>query len=330
MSTVLEFWDRARVDKACEVLSGYPRVCAAAIDEIGFAVGRQTSYDALRNAMKRHGLGPPGSFCVSPLRDTAAEEAAAPSGELERILIIPDAHRPYHSEAAWQLMLKAGRVLKPHRLILLGDVIDNYCLSSHGNKDPERINRLKHEIDSTNVGLDELESLGAAHNHYISSNHDVRLDRFIADKCPELFGLVSIRQLLRIDERGWTWTPYRSALQIGFVHFTHDVGNAGKGAASKARDLYAGNAVIGHVHRAELSYAGNWRGEVHVGASFGWLGDPEKVDYLHRQAVAKSWTWGFGVGHMEPNGTIHMQAVPIINGRCVVNGELVVSDEVAA
>lgn len=331
MSNVQEWWTPERVAAAREILADYPSLCRAAVRDIGLKLDRTISYDALRNAFKRHGLGPPGSYCVSPLRDDLEERGeAADVGETERILIVPDAHRPYHSAHAWQLMLKAGRVLRPDRIILLGDVIDNYCLSSHGNKDPDRINRLKYEIDDTNVGLDELEALGAKRLDYISSNHDVRLDRFIADKCPELFGLVSIRQLLRLEERGWTWTPYRQALRVGHVHFTHDVGSAGKGAAAKARDLYAGNAVIGHVHRAEMSYAGNWRGEVHVGASFGWLGDPDKVDYLHRQAVAKSWTWGFGVGvHHVDSGAIHMQAVPIINGRCFVRDQWVVADEVA-
>ena len=70
---------------------------------------------------------------------------------LERILFIPDAHRPYHDERAWRLMLKAARRFAPHRLVVLGDFGDFYATSRH-EKDPNRKRNLEFELASMNRG----------------------------------------------------------------------------------------------------------------------------------------------------------------------------------
>ena len=41
------------------------------------------------------------------------------------------------------------------------------------------------------------------------------------------------------------------------------------------------------------------------------------------EAKASDWVKGFGIGYLEPQtGIVHLQPVPIVNGRCVVNGKL--------
>ncbi len=64
-------------------------------------------------------------------------------------------------------------------------------------------------------------------------------------------------------------------------------------------------------------------GKSHVGASFGWLGDLSKADYMTRVSAMRNWRLGFGFGEMEDNGTVHLHAVPIIDYRCIVNGRLI-------
>ena len=105
---------------------------------------------------------------------------------------------------------------------------------------------------------------------------------------------------------------------------THDVGEAGFYAVKRARDAAEGNIVIGHVHAMGIHYSGSARGVSRVGAAFGWLGHVDTAgDYIHAVKKARAWTHGFGIGHMQSNGTVHLQAVPIIDGVCVVNGELI-------
>jgi hypothetical protein len=143
--------------------------------------------------------------------------------------------------------------------------------------------------------------------------------------------MVQLQDKLRLKERGWMFTPYRKEIRIGKVHITHDVGYAGVNAVRQSRARFEGNAVIGHVHRMNILYEGNAAGETHVGACFGWLGDRDSlaVDYASTVQKARDWTLGFGIGFEEPNGTTHLQAIPIIAGRCVVSGKLYTARPVA-
>lgn len=247
------------------------------------------------------------------------------SVKLEPVLIVPDAHRPYHDERAWQLMLKVGKAIKPHHLIDIGDLADFYSVSSH-SKDPQRVLQLADELEGVNQGLDELDALGAKNKKFIAGNHCDRLTRYLQDKAPELFKTVTIPKLLKLEERGWDYTPYKSDTKVGKVNFTHDVGVAGRNATFKALDTYQHSVVTGHTHRMQYIVEGNATGEYKLSAMFGWLGDRTKIDYMHRALVYKNWALGFGVGYVNPStGIMYLVPVPIIiDGKgaysCVVNG----------
>lgn len=240
---------------------------------------------------------------------------------MKRLLLVPDTHRPFHSEKAWRLMLKAAGVFRPHIIVVLGDFADCYSVSAH-DKDPRRKEDFETELHSVNKGLDELDALGAQKKYFVAGNHEHRLDRFLTTSAPPLFSMLKIEKLLRLKERGWHYTPYQRSLRLGKLHITHDEGNAGPQAHEKARASFEGNCSIGHTHRMAVSYRGNARGESHVGAMFGWLGDVTKIDYTHR-VKAQQWQLGFGIGYMLESGSVHLQAVPIVRGACVVAGRLV-------
>lgn len=252
-------------------------------------------------------------------REPEPEPMPAPSRALRRVLFVPDSHRPYHCPKSWGVMLRAAAQFKPDVIVILGDFADFYAVSSH-DKDPRRVASLADEIADVNVGLDELQALGASEVHYVEGNHEWRLARYIAKNAAALAGLEGLtpRELFRIDERGLTWTPYMHSMKLGHITITHDVGEAGIYAVKRARDAAEGNIVIGHVHSMGLHYSGTATGIVRVGAAFGWLGSAQAGDYIHAMKRARNWTHGFGIGFMESDGTTHLQAVPIIAGRCVV------------
>lgn len=236
------------------------------------------------------------------------------------MLVVPDSHRPYHDERAWQLMIQVGKFIKPHHIAVIGDLADFYSVSSH-SKDPSRIRHLKTELRSVNKGLDELDALGAKNKEFIEGNHCDRLSRYLSEKAPELFGLVDTPQLLRLNERGWNYTPYKSHTKIGKLHLTHDVGNAGRYATFKALDAFQHSVVTGHCHRMQYIVEGNAVGNAMVSAQFGWLGDTNKIDYMHALKVKRDWALGFGVGYIHPKTEIaYLVPVPIVNYTVVVNG----------
>jgi hypothetical protein len=242
-------------------------------------------------------------------------------GRLEAVLIVPDTHRPFHDERAWRLMLNVGKALRPTHLIVMGDLADFYSVSSH-SKDPRRIRHLDEEVADVNRALDELDALKAPVKKFIAGNHCDRLTRYLQDKAPELFNVVGIPELLKLKERGWAYTPYKSDTKLGKVHFTHDVGVAGRNATFKALDTYQHSVVTGHTHRLQYVCEGNAVGEYKLSAMFGWLGDRTKIDYMHRATVNKNWALGFGVGYLHPkSGIVYLTPVPIIGYTCVVNGQ---------
>ena len=246
------------------------------------------------------------------------------SAKLEPVLIVPDAHIPYHDVRAWQLMLRVGKAIKPHHLIVIGDLADFYTVSSH-SKDPRRALRLDEELEGVKEGLDELDALKAQKKKFIAGNHEDRLTRYLQDKAPELFELVTIPKLLELDERGWDYTPYKADTKLGRVNLTHDVAAAGRNATFKALDTYQHSVVTGHTHRMQYVVEGNATGEYKLSAMFGWLGDRTKIDYMHRALVYKNWALGFGMGYVHPvTGIAYLVPVPIIVQNdiysCVVNG----------
>lgn len=241
---------------------------------------------------------------------------------LRPILIVPDTHRPYHDKKAWALMLKVARDLKPYHLVVLGDFADFFGVSSH-SKDPNRAMRLDKELEDVEVGLNELGTLGAKRKIFVSGNHEDRLTRYLQDKAPELFNIVGIPELLKLKEKGWEYVPYKQDTRIGKLHITHDVGHAGRSSVFQCLDTYQHSNVTGHTHRMAYVVEGNAVGEQKLSAQFGWLGDEEQADYMHRVKALKNWAKGFGIGYEDTkSGIVYLVPIPIVGGTCMVNGKL--------
>lgn len=271
---------------------------------------------------KSRGLGPGYGKTLDKTVETAviAREKRR-GGLLRKVLIIPDTHRPFHDKRAWALMLKAARGFKPDIIVVQGDLADFYSVSSH-NKSPDRVSKLKSEVADVNRALDELDGLGAYEKYFVAGNHENRLERYIEEKAPELFGMVDIPELFHLARRGWKYTPYKQDVQIGKLFITHDCGVSGANANAVALNAFQHSVSTAHTHRIGLLVQGNAAGEAHVSASFGWLGDATKTDYMHRIKAARDWALGFGVGYLAENGFIYLQPAVIVAYTCVVEGVL--------
>lgn len=245
---------------------------------------------------------------------------------LEKILLIPDTHLPYHDKQAFDLMLKAGKAFKPDHSIILGDFADFYGVSSH-SKDPNRSLKLVEEMDAAKAGLDQVKAIGAKNNVFIAGNHEDRLERYLRDKAPEIFNYISIPRILELKEKGFSYTPYKQSYKIGKLNLTHDAGNAGRYAHYKSLDTFQHNVIIGHTHRLGYAVEGNAQGERHVTAMLGWLGDVTQIDYMHQVKAAKDWSLGFGIGYLDPStDVVYVVPVPIIKYTCLIEGKLITLD----
>jgi len=244
--------------------------------------------------------------------------------ELTKFAFFGDSHRPFHHKKAWELFISTMNDFKPDVLVCLGDHIDAYTISTFG-KDPSREMTFDREVDDACVGLDELDAIGASRKIFIAGNHEDRLTRYLQQKAPELFKFVDIPKLFNLEERNWEYVAYKAHIKVGKLYMTHDVGSAGRYSLFRAADTFQHPIVVAHTHRFGGIVEGNATGDHFPAWQFGWLGDVEKVDYMHKIKAKREWALGFGIGFQNPeSGVIHLQGVPIVNKKgltCVVSGK---------
>ena len=241
--------------------------------------------------------------------------------DLERIFLISDLHSPFESKQAWRLVMAALRDFKADTFVSLGDFMDCFSVS-HWSKSPDRALSLEDEVLHATGLMDEIEAATpGARRIWIDGNHENRLERYLQDKAPELFSLIGIQKLLRLDERGWEYVPYKQSIRVGRLNLTHDIGSAGRYVAYKALDTFQANVATGHTHRLGYAVEGDATGDSHVSHMLGWLGDVEQIDYAHRVRANREWALGFGYGYIDrATGYVHLIPVPIVAGTCMVEG----------
>lgn len=240
-------------------------------------------------------------------------------------------HVPYHDARAWRLIMQVVSAFEFEWMAFLGDFLDCYAVSVH-SKDPGRANkatvlneaavgrRLLREVE-LKVPSGSLPHVGKRRK-YLLGNHEVRLERYIHDNAPALAGVTSIEELLQLGEHDWQVVQYKDHTRAGKLYMTHDVGKSGPGAAAHAVKTFQHNTVIGHTHHFEQVIEGNAEGVPHMGITLGWLGDVNKVDYMHRIKARRDWVLMFGVAYVAPNGWTYVTPVPIVGYTAVVEGIL--------
>lgn len=302
----------AELDEWIAILGRHNSV-AEAILEIG--VPNKT---VSKNVSKRRGKTLGECLRVPIVR---RKSPAPKPGALQRLLICPDVHLPYHDALAWETFLEVAREWRPDVLVFLGDIVDFYQVSRHP-KDPLRRITFQDEVAIANRELNRVSALKIPRVVVTEGNHETRLQRWLVDQAPQLVGIVDVRDLLQIDRRNWEWFPYGTHTRIGKLHFSHDVGHAGVYAARQSSMAFGHNIIFGHTHRAQAHYESTVTGERFVSWTMGWLGDPEAIDYQHRAKVTRNSQHGFGVAHLDVEGNGWVSFVPVIRGAAVVDGVL--------
>jgi len=207
--------------------------------------------------------------------------------------------------------------MRPDVLVIIGDFADCYAVSSHA-KDPARAQSFRDEVVAVSRELRRLEALRIPRMVYCEGNHEFRLARYIAAQAREFHGIVDVRGLLGIDAHGWEWVAYRDSLKIGKMIFTHDVDRCGVYAVRQSLLDVGGNIVIGHSHRG-----GTWYEHGHVALNVGHMVDLSTIDYRHKLRAARDWTHGFGWVTQDSTGVGWCQFVPVIDGRCIIDGQII-------
>jgi len=237
-----------------------------------------------------------------------------------RGLLIPDTHVPYEGKA-YDLMLKVAKDFKPHEVVIMGDFLDFYSISSHA-REPDMPKLLEYEIKQGKKRLRELEKLfPRAKKVFVVGNHSRRLESFIRDRCPELFNLLSLTKILELEK--WEVVPYGPQQKYRVLgsklHVRHEpIGTTSKTTAARGMT----SICYGHLHKIEESSIIALDGAEYVAFSPGWLGDKTNKAFSYVKNHAQ-WNLGFGIVYVDHKTRFfYHQIVRILeNNTCVFNGK---------
>ena len=261
---------------------------------------------------------------------------------LRKCLFLPDVHIPFHDKRYFALVHSVCEKLKPEVIIIGGDFVDFYPISFF-DKSPARRGSMAQELREARAELDKFDSYGAKLKIFCAGNHEHRLERYVASRCPELHELIpTIDQCLGFTEgafetievngkkekkpvklrKGWNYYPYKEIAHVGHCRIVHDVGVAGDRAHFKAAQSIQHTNATFHTHRAGIHYFGTIEGDSYVSAVMGWGGDKAAADYA-TDSQKKDWMLAFGWGYYNTDDeTMHLGIIPSINYTCVVEGQL--------
>src|SRR5690349_21722092 len=121
---------------------------------------------------------------------------------IRRSLIIPDSHIPYHNKRAMGLVFEMAKDTEGLcEIVILGDFADFYAVNAHG-KHPGLMHVLQKEVEEVNSVLDTIDKLFPDQKKvYIEGNHEYRLERYLYQNAPALFGVTQWDLLFKLPER---------------------------------------------------------------------------------------------------------------------------------
>ena len=219
-------------------------------------------------------------------------------------------------------MMETAHFWKPDTIILLGDLIDFYCLSAHGGSNPNRKQLIEAELNPAKALLKQLDGLGASKKIYIAGNHESRLNRYLADHAPKLYNQFKLETWLNLRETDWQFVPYMQTYDSGKVLYTHDLGNSGAYAVHQALPKAQHSIVIGHIQRMDYVIASDIRGHNRIAMCPGWLGNANNIDYEHSLLAKTAWSQGFALAEEWPGGITTFIPVPIIKDKVYFMGKV--------
>lgn len=241
----------------------------------------------------------------------------------ERVLIIPDIHRPYHDMLALSCLEQAVAIIKPQEAVYLGDCIEGEMFSAwpkgQVGRTPDSF--LRDELEPT---MEHFKCVAkwARKIVYIEGNHEYRIERWCArEEKAGLFDMLSPRSYFEREMATsaatkhveFQWIPYRpSGGMFGDTHyeiFPHMDSYASVGlvavhgwsfaihAAKIHLEAAKGRSVVhGHTHRAQMHKTRCPFTNRSVKAwSVGCLNTLNPEYWVARKP--SEWTHGFGVVH---------------------------------
>lgn len=192
-----------------------------------------------------------------------------------KALVLSDIHVPYHDVAALSAAVDYGLSEGCDCVVLNGDVIDFYAISSF-EKDP-RERDLAMEVERCREFFTALRgAFPDAEIVYKLGNHERRWTRHLSNNAPDLLGVddFDLSSVLRASDLGFETLDHMRHVRLGRVNVIHGDEYRGTGGVNPARWLYLkahDTTICGHFHRTSHHTEKNMSGKLTSCWSLGCL-----------------------------------------------------------
>lgn len=207
---------------------------------------------------------------------------------MSKVFVISDTHFPYHNKKALKKILALIKKEKPDVVIQIGDLLDQYCFSKY-SRTLNLSTPAQEIVKGLQAATDMWERIRKlrpkAKLYQVLGNHDLRLNKRIAERLPEIEHMFSIKKLYQFPGVK-TLKSDRDYLKIDGVIYCH-------GWLSKSLDhaLHFGHPTVhGHRHRPAIETKGRlWSMDV------GFLADEKQLPLNYTASKVTSWHVACGI-----------------------------------
>ena len=260
-------------------------------------------------------MGIPNPFFLPETDEVEWEPYIIPPS-VTRLLILSDVHIPYHNVNAVTLALQYGKDRNANGIMLNGDILDFYGLSTF-EKDPRK-RRFSAELE---MGREFLKILRKEFDgvpiYYKLGNHEERYERYLRIKAPELLDVAEFRMdvLLKFGEIGVELIDDKRIIKFGNLNIMHghEFGKSVFSPVNPARGLYMRgkeNCIAGHNHQTSSHVEPSMNGHVVNTWSTGCLCE------LHPSYMPiNKWNLGFAYAEREQDNGFTVHNHTIIKGK---------------
>lgn len=247
----------------------------------------------------------------------------------KRAVFIPDTHigveidgEPSHDERALQLVIDIIKDIQPDYIYILGDFGEFHATTSHP-KHPQIKQLLKDEVYEVIKWLKRVsEAAPDSERHFIEGNHSNRVARYIQSKCPDIFDMVNIDEILKLDELGFKYHRYGPNQLVRVANTSLYARHEPYGRSSEASVRKAACSLIhGHdhkLHRASFESA-DGREMTSVGAGCLINKSCKIYEYVKTRA---QWQLGFVIVDIIDDDLWFPHLIDIKNYQCSFAGVL--------
>ena len=215
-------------------------------------------------------------------------------------LIASDAHYwPGEATVAHKAFIKLCKQLKPHAVVMNGDVFDGARISRHDPLYRNETPTVRQELEVCQDRLGEVEK--AAHNaklFWTYGNHDTRLWRYMKINAPEMEGTIGADLFDFFPGWHFGYTIHvneNTVIKHRWHNGIHAIYN---------NVLKSGRSIVtGHLHRLQVSAWGDYNGR-RYGVDTGTLAEPGGDQFAYLEGNPVPWASGFAILTFDSKGML--------------------------